>query len=577
MTTRYIAADRLLGRARWEAIAFFGLGLLHFGYVFLVATPLIHADEAACLLKGAALVGYSTQGANECGVGFGLLLAPLFAAFAEPTTIYRLCLIVNAALATLTVVLVYKIILAWREPAIDWRAALVASSVMALYPAFFAYTTSAQPEVLLALIFVVIAYAALRTLKGTGPDWGLLTIWATSTGAIVVVHQRGVAVVLPSIILAVLALARERRYPAIAAWLGIVAAVVVCGFALDRYAQSQLTLPAPAMLSGPKLTNYQTIVAKLARLFESPERFRELFGELLLTLSGQTAYLVVATFGVIILAVIALSREATSDGSFATRAFSAFALATLVFNVVMSSFFLLSGTRIDHAIYGRYNEVILPLFLAIGLTAIDRSTKRFMLSAFVIALPVLVFVVMTAALGRNPTNMHNVMSIYWLIEKIETRQFVWVLGFAVFVVAIFAVVRCPRWLVVAIGGFFALQTADVGANFLHPSSNGRALQRQIADYLRRHTTEGTCITINRVAESSEWAHWNYKYFLLGYPVRETTTIVPEELCSPWVISADPNFAAAFPHAIMILRETEQPEQLWYLGEPTRSRRYGPAA
>ena len=250
MTTRYIAADRLLGRARWEAIAFFGLGLLHFGYVFLVATPLIHADEAACLLKGAALVGYSTQGANECGVGFGLLLAPLFAAFTEPTTIYRLCLIVNAALATLTVVLVYKIILAWREPAIDWRAALVASSVMALYPAFFAYTTSAQPEVLLALIFVVIAYAALRTLKGTGPDWGLLTIWATSTGAIVVVHQRGVAVVLPSIILAVLALARERRYPAIAAWLGIVAAVVVCGFALDRYAQSQLTLPAPAMLSG---------------------------------------------------------------------------------------------------------------------------------------------------------------------------------------------------------------------------------------------------------------------------------------------------------------------------------------
>ena len=146
------------------------------------------------------------------------------------------------------------------------------------------------------------------------------------------------------------------------------------------------------MLSGPRLTNYQTIVAKLARLFESPERFRELFGELLLTLSGQTAYLVVATFGVIILAVIALSREATSDGSFATRAFSAFALATLVFNVVMSSFFLLSGTRIDHAIDGRYNEVILPSFLAIGLTAIDRSTKRFMLSAFVIALPVLVFV-----------------------------------------------------------------------------------------------------------------------------------------------------------------------------------------
>jgi len=548
-------------RRRSEIIAFSAISLLHLGYVFFVTTPLIHADEAAYLLKGAALAGYSTQGASIYDVGFGVLLAPLFVAFDDPETIYRFCLILNAIFATLNVVIVYRILLA--HSAIDWHKALCVSLIAALYPAFFAYTTTAQPEILLALLFLTIAYCMLLVMKSTGSRWLLLIVWAVSTGAIIVVQQRGIAVAVPSIIVATFLLARERRWLAIGIWLSVVAAVLVGGGILWRYAQNQLSIPAQSSLWSVESANY-AINHKTSQLFLQ-------LGEFLLTLLGQIAYLIVATFGMIVLAIVRLARNIQFGPSFATRTFSGFALGVLLLNVIMSSFFVYSSPYIDHAIYGRYNEAVLPLFLAIGLSVLDRSAMRSALAAFVVSVVVLVSVVAIAThAGGSTLNVHNIMSIFWLEQSIELRQFGRIFLFVLLFVVAFGVVQQYRWWLAVVGALFALQTLDVGANFLDRSSRGREVQRQIVHYLRSHASEGTCVTMQIVPQSSQWAHWNYKYFLLGYPIREMESINAQELCSPWVISADPAFAASFPQARMILRETEQPERLWYLEDRPKS-------
>ena len=89
--------------------------------------------------------------------------------------------------------------------------------------------------------------------------------------------------------------------------------------------------------------------------------------------------------------------------------------------------------------------------------------------------------------------------------------------------------------------------------------------------------QGTCITINRVADKLGVGTLELQVLPAGLSRARNNHDRSGGAVQPMGDRRRPNSAAAFPHAIMILRETEQPEQSWYLGELTRSRRYGPAA
>jgi len=559
-------------RRQSEWIVFIGIGLLHLGYVFFVSTPLIHADEAGHLLNGAALAGFSTYGPTSYGVGFPVLFSPLFLIFDEPETIFRFVLIANAALATLTAWLVYRFIAVWQQGEQHWQVTLAVSSAAAFYPASFAYTTSAQAEVLFSAVFTGIMLANFRLAASNGKDRWPLVISAALTGAVVFVHLRGTPTAILSALFVLFILAHARRFVALAAWFAISACVLSVGWSLARVIQCRLKLESCSGISDFSGHGYN--VGSRFQVFSSQEEFWTAFGRLMMTGAGQLSYAVAATLGLSVIGVWAMVRRARIGPQGPAQAFCIFGVAVLAANLGMSAVFLYQGNRVDHIIYGRYNEALLPVFLAFGLLEINRTNARAAFLAFAASLVVLLLT-LAALPGPEflPANLHNVMGLYWLMKPFTGGQNILLLKAGCIAAIIVLLAFRRRWGVLVISGFFAMQSLYLAIDFLMPSSDGRMSQRRIAEYIQDNVDPGTCVTQHLTPGISAWSHWNTKFFLFDYQMREDTDIVPDQICSPWVISADPGFQINHPNAIMVHQEHSHSQRLWYMGRITDALRF----
>lgn len=559
-------------RTQLELIVFLVLGLLHLFYVFTVSTPLIHADEAGHLLKAAALAGYTTHGPTPYGIGFPVLISPLFWVLDDPEIIFRSVLIANAALATATAWLAYRFLLAWDDSHQNWRAALLAAVGAALYPAGFAYTTSAQAEVLFSLVVAGLLLANLQLAKSDGQGWWPVVFSALLTGFIVPVHLRGAPTFLLSGLFVSFILLRARRFDALAVWAVIAVGIVGIGRWMARSVQDQLTLESLSDISAFSSSTYK-LMSKL-EAFASLDGFVTGLGRLFLIGTGQFSYLVATTFGLFVIGILAVAKRTGFGFPAPVRAFAVFGLLLLATNIAMSTVALFPGGRVDHIIYGRYNEALLPVFLAIGLFQINRSGIRIALSAFVTALVALVLILTNLPEGAFlPANLHNLTGLYWFWIIFERFGGVLTIAAGCIATALFLFVRRRLPIVPLVCVVFVLQSVLLTADLLKPSSDGRAFQRRIAEYIRTTVEPGTCITQHLTGDTSAWAHWNTKFFLFNYPIREESRIQPGQICSHWVISADPELWKSHPGAILIHKEHKHPERLWYVGQNTETLRY----
>ena len=143
---------RLHGGSRREGttglVLVVGSVLLLALHVFLVrdvSVPSVVPDEAGYLGNARWLSGTSPTWimgeAPYYGFGYSLVLAPLFAVFHDPYTLYRAVIVVNALLVTSLFPLLY--VFCRRLLGATERVALVAALVGALVPAATAYTAVA--------------------------------------------------------------------------------------------------------------------------------------------------------------------------------------------------------------------------------------------------------------------------------------------------------------------------------------------------------------------------------------------------------------------------------------------------
>ncbi|MHA7776901.1 hypothetical protein [Roseibium sp. M-1] len=550
-------------------IVFSGLGLLHLGYVFFVSVPLIHADEAGHLLKAAALAGYSTHGPTPYGIGIPILSAPLFLIFDQPETIFRLVLIMNAALATLTAWLVYRFLVGWRHEGQRWPAALLAALAASFYPASFAYTTSAQAEVLFASVMAGLMLANFRLATSNGQGWGALLISAALTGVIALVHLRGAPTAVLSAAFAVFMLLRARRPGALFVWFAIAASIASAGWWLANEIEDRLTLASLSETAGYSSDSYH-LLSKL-QMFLSPEAFLSALGRLVMSGAGQLSYLVAATLGLLVVGVWAMASRARIEPHVPVQAFCIFGLVLLAANLGMSAFSLAEATRVDHVIYGRYNEAVLPVFLAIGLLEINWSGARTALISFAASMTVLVLILTAISDGQlTQTNLHNIMSLNWSMEPFSGLGFVFLVKAGCAAAIILLSARHTIGGTVLVAAFFAMQSYFLAVSFLNPSSFGRDSQRRIAEYMKTNVEPGTCVTQHLTSDMSPWSHWNTKFFLFKYQLMEERDIQPDRLCSEWVISADPDFQDEHPGAVLVHRERLHSQRLWYLGESSEA-------
>jgi hypothetical protein len=399
-----------------------GRGELILGFVLLVAlhlalampmrAPIIFGDETANL--GIArflasrppypLLAHPVQGwVPYYRFGYPLLLAPAWRLTSDPLTVYRAALVLNGFLLASLFPLLAAF--ARRTLALPRREAALTAFAASLYPSFLLQSNLTWSESLLipAVSCVVVAFQRLAE----NPGLGTACVFSLLTVSAYAVHER----VLGLVPLALLVLVLLWRWGRLSGRAGLAAATVaIAAFAVIRAVDSHIF--ARLWAGSSRRPGIGDIAAGLA----APEGL----GNALLSLTGQLWYLTVASSLLFPLGLWVLVRTARRAEAPAQRLTARFILAAAGVLLATSSLFITWFPRADLAIYGRYVEAFLGLFLVAGLAGFHSVVRRHRLVALaMVFLPGLLAAILLA--GHDASvfrRVYNEMTISGIMPTV---------------------------------------------------------------------------------------------------------------------------------------------------------------
>jgi 4-amino-4-deoxy-L-arabinose transferase-like glycosyltransferase len=356
--------------------------------------PLVFADETGYLLDARFLTGGPAgQMMNSTFYrgGYAAVISPAYLLAKSPVMSYNLVLGINALLSSSTFLLMYWLLA--KPFRLARGPALAASFLAALYPPLVLNSQLAVSENLLVplvlLAFVLLARWVSAT-EGRG-RWGWPIALGLCAGLLYASHGRTIVVV--GVLLAATAavglVRRDLRVPAVAA-IGVAATSLAAGEVFNAWLARNNW--------GTQPTEAATVLSKAAHL-SALKGIAELG-------VGQYWYLAVSTFGLFGLGVaqaVEAMRAPGADRPGRGRTWLASRLAgetdgrQLVAAGLLGALLALAALvgisgypplRPDHVVYGRYIEILLPIFFALGLNRLwcARPTRRVLLELAVAAL-----------------------------------------------------------------------------------------------------------------------------------------------------------------------------------------------
>lgn len=339
-----------------------------------VPGPVLTDDGLGYLGNARWLAGVSTPdftGSNFYSLGYSALLAPLYVLGLGPDAVVFGARLVNGVAATLVAVPL-GLLAASVWPDLGRERAMWSGFVVSLSPALLLQPAFMWPETVLPLVFAVWAVAVTRAVEGARGGAMALSL---STIAAVAVHARATPLLIASGLVLLVDLVRRghRAAGTIERALALVALPV--GFLLVRAAESAAKSAMWASGEGPR--NAGATDAMLDRL--APERWPDL----LEGAAGQLWYLANVSFGLVILGLVlvvgCVVRKGFGGVSCTSRRWSVIgiglgAVALLALSVIRIS----TAPRVDHAVYGRYNEMWAPVVavLAVGWVMLAEGRLR---------------------------------------------------------------------------------------------------------------------------------------------------------------------------------------------------------
>ena len=286
--------------------------------------------------------------------GWSLVVAPIYAFTRSPGSVHTAVLMVNAVLASSSFVAYTA--LAERVFGLRRPLSLIAGLVAATYPAVLLQASFEWSESLFHLLFPLLLLAVHRLVVRRGVADAVTT--GVLAAALNATHPKGLgAVVAIGLALTVLGL-RDAvpRHVAAAGLVALVAAFLATRI-LHGALQDALYARSSAAIEGDvlkRITDPALVWGAFKRLF------------------GQLWYLTVASVGLFPLGVVTFVRHRD-------RRFAAITVGTCLAILAASCLQMSDGTRVDHMVYGRYDEGFLPAVLVAavaGLVAHHRHVLR---------------------------------------------------------------------------------------------------------------------------------------------------------------------------------------------------------
>ncbi len=328
---------------------------------FQHARPLLIPDESGYLLAARLLSGGAASDLSWRTFyqgGYALLLAPAYWISDDPETVYRLVVVVNAAIGAGLVPLAY---LAFRRLRVPRGRAYVLAHATALIPSAVYYSQFALTDAVLPVI-VLGWLLLLHTWLTGGGRWygvaaGAAVAFASST------HARGLVLLAVHGCLLAFVAVRHRRTTGRGVWLpgAVTAGAAGAGWAMNAWVREQI---------------YPGGVAPLGEWFTT--RLSSLDGMTwtLAVSTGQIWHAVVATFGLAGLGLVALVaimlRRVTPTPD---RLVAGAALAAVAGIALATSAALPSEGTVANLAYGRYLACLTPVLLMAGLVVLTRVRR----------------------------------------------------------------------------------------------------------------------------------------------------------------------------------------------------------
>lgn len=441
--------------------------------------PLIFADEAGYLGNARFLAGGLPIKMFKAGAyypGYSLLLIPIYWLGLSPEHTYQAALVLNGLLLGTA----YLSLIAWTrwllgdESKYSYCIAFAAS----LYPTFlvqpgFAMSESAAIAVATSLPLLCYRFIASRRLSN-GLAFALLTVFLHA------IHPRFAGTVAAAaLVTAVAALFRAVSVrSALLTW-SVLGAGVFGTRALTAYISS--VNGGGTSKSAERMANTMTRMDGIWAI--------------LLEAFGQFWYLGVATAGLVVVGLVALVKLLLAPNNSGPRWASARWLAlafTLLSTAVafgVSSAFLSNPRRVDHFIYGRYNECVLAPILATGLWALVRAGKSWrahaqnfgIVAACLLALGlVLVWARGDAWFGHK--NLANIIALIPLIRLVSGMHLVALSLVAIGAYLVFSLgTRWRPWLGLGLAGAGFVAAASNSFETFMDMQKGRAKRQVLFD------------------------------------------------------------------------------------------------
>lgn len=336
-------------------VAVVALFALHVALGLRVHGPLIF-DGTGYLADARWLAGRGTTFMGQASFyhpGWPLTLVPLFWASHDPHTIYQGALLINAGLASLSL-LAYNAL--GRALGLRPVFALFAAITAAVYPAVLLQSTIEWSESLFQLLVVLLVLSFHRLV--TRPSVTSAALTGVLAPALYATHPRGLGAV-PVVLVGLIVLARLRILSPRAAVTGV--AVAVAGFVAVRLLNATLL---DAMWPSDRPLSEGDVLSRLTDA--------DLVWNAFVRAIGQLWYLVVSSCGLAVAGIWMLGDRARGGRGPRVTTFTVLILATMLAILAASSLMMADATRVDHLVYGRYNEGSLPTLIVFGAIGVLR-------------------------------------------------------------------------------------------------------------------------------------------------------------------------------------------------------------
>lgn len=321
----------------------------------------IAADELGYLSQAQLVAGKHTVGLSYSAYyhyGYSLLLAPWAALFSSPSSIYRAAMVTNAGLLALVVPVLMQLSRFLAIP--QTRLTLLTAALAAMWPSHWYVTHYAWSESAFRLAFVLTLLATAQFLSTPKLVSGAL--FSFSMVATYAIHPRALPLIPVSILLmGMMAIQRKVSLRVVMVNLLLVAALTAA-FEIGKR-------PFLSEIWGPGFHTHPSAVGDRVRSLQSLHGLKSL----VLATAGQIWYQIAASLGLVVLGAWSMLSRVRSKWAEPAGLWSLFVLLAILGMGSASIVQMLFLVRLDHLVYGRYNDGATLVLLWLGAVAIAES------------------------------------------------------------------------------------------------------------------------------------------------------------------------------------------------------------